>query len=128
MNPPLITNEYDLGKINIAIIGNLTNDTIEPLKIAINEAHEMIKSEYIKTGHKIYVLFDMTNFTGNYDTEAFELMKSLAQGDTNFVEKTAIFGGQEKGAIVSEVVAALAGRDNIKVFDSKEDATAWLNG
>ncbi len=127
MNPPLATTKYENGKINISIFGNLTEERISELELAIKEAGEKIIAEYQGFGQKVRVLFDMSQFEGEYDVKALELMTELAKGDIHYVEKTAIFGGAEKGSMAGSVVAALSGRDNIKIFAEKGEALTWLN-
>lgn len=127
MTPPLTISEFAPGKINLYITGDLTGDNVEKLKNTIATAQEKIREHYLKTNQKVRILLDMSAFSGNYDVSALEAMTELASSDKEFVDKTAVFGGEKRGTLASEAISALAGRENIKVFDTHEAAVNWLN-
>ena len=72
------------------------------------------------------ILLDLTEFTGQYTATTLQMLTEFAKGNTPYVEKTASFGGYDSVKAAGEAAAALAGRDNIKLFDSKEEAMSWL--
>jgi hypothetical protein len=74
----------------------------------------------------LHVLLDMTNFTGNYCLEALSLFTGFAKTNKSFIERTASFGGSDKVKMAGEIVITLSGRDNIKIFNTKEEALNWL--
>ena len=102
------------------------HDAVDRFKKDLVKSGAIIESESKKTGGKVRILLDMTNFSGNYALDALSALVSFAKHNEPFVERTASFGGSEKVVMAGEVAIALSGRKNIKLFDTRHDAVAWL--
>lgn len=125
MIQPLTASIFAPKKVDLTMNGDYTLDILPVLKQNIVDAQELIRKEG-KEG-EIAILLDMTNFSGTYDLECMEMMITFMKLNTAFVERTAIFGATEKIALVTEVSSALAKRENIQVFPTREEAINWLN-
>lgn len=106
--------------------GDPVHDAIDQFKKDIEHSSKIIEEESKKEGQKIRILLDMTNFSGNYALDALSALVAFAKHNEPFVERTASFGGSDKVTMAGEVAIALSGRKNIKLFDTRHDAVAWL--
>lgn len=106
--------------------GDLVQHKVEGFKEDILVASKLITDKFKKDGKKVRVLLDMTEFTGNYSLDSLTALVEFAKNDKLFVEKTASFGGSDKVKIAGEIAITLSNRDNVKMFDTKEEAIAWL--
>lgn len=106
--------------------GDLVQHKVEGFKEDILVASKLITDKFKKDGKKVCVLLDMTEFTGNYSLDSLTALVEFAKNDKLFVEKTASFGGSDKVKIAGEIAITLSNRDNVKMFDTKEEAIAWL--
>ena len=75
---------------------------------------------------KLRVLIDVTDFSGKYSAETLQMLADFAKNNATIVEKTASFGGTDKVKAAGEAAANLAGRENISIFDTREQALAFL--
>lgn len=108
------------------ITGPLSAERVEALKEAVAAGRAAISDAAQKAGGKIDILLDMTDFDGTYDVGAMDVMSEFAKQNRPFIRKTAGFGKEKLVAVLGDIVAALADRENIKFFGTKEDAVAWL--
>lgn len=121
---PLTFSIFAPAKIDIFLNGDFNKDILPELNRNILDAEELIRFE--ARAQKVSILLDMTNFSGAYDVECMEAMVSFMKANNEFVAKTAVYGATDKAELVTEVTAAFAGRENIKVFHDREEAIAWL--
>jgi hypothetical protein len=112
--------------ILLEVIGDVVQENIEQFKTDLAEASAVIVDEYHVHNKPLRILLDMTHFTGNYCLEALSLFTGFAKTNKSFIEKTASFGGNDKVKMAGEIVITLSGRDNVKIFNSKEEALNWL--
>ncbi len=111
----------------IIFSGDLLEADVSTFRDALAQGKKVIWQFHTTHEHKkLKILLDMRAFTGNYCSEAVELLTDFARENTPFVEKTASFGGSDTVKMVGETVTALAHRNNIRIFDTQEDATTWL--
>lgn len=115
------------GIVVISLFGSLTPDRLETLQAEVTAGAAAIKEISEKQGGKVKILMDLSGFDGNYDAKAMDIMADFAKQNRDYVEKTAGFSNISKAKMAGEVVSALADRENIQFFDSKEEALAWLN-
>ncbi len=120
------TVDSQAGYMLLQFNGDPVHDAIDQFKKDIDHSSKMIEEESKKSGQKIRILLDMTNFSGNYALDALSALVSFAKHNEPFVERTASFGGSDKVTMAGEVAIALSGRKNIKLFDTRHDAVAWL--
>lgn len=123
---PLTTALLPDGKVLLTLRGSLSRDRIDLLGEDVSAARRMIEAQYRQSGAQVRVLLELTNFDGIYVPEAIEWMSSLAKDDARYVEKTACFGGSSMVQLAGDVVLAFAMRDNIKFFNTQEEALEWL--
>ncbi|HEY0220693.1 MAG TPA: STAS/SEC14 domain-containing protein, partial [Candidatus Paceibacterota bacterium] len=102
------------------------NDDVVSLKSDLKVVSEKINQVHKNVGH-VKTLIDISNLKTRIIGEAIEALIELAKRNKDLVDKTAVLGGSEKLKIVGETIAALSGRENIKFFDTKEQAIDWLN-
>ncbi len=126
--PDPITISFESQKIIVKISGSFNKERLGLIKQNISIAETVIKENSKKKGDKINILLDITEFDGSYDVAAMELMVTFAKNNTQFIKKTAVFGGSNKGVAIGKIIAALAERQNIKFFISKQSAENWLDG
>lgn len=114
------------GVILLKIGGDLSTERLDSFFVGEEEAERVIEEESKKRGTKIKIAVDLTDFTGMYDARAMERMARLAKKDAPYVEKTGCYGGPKLMTMLVELVASLAGRENIHFFETKEECEAWL--
>lgn len=105
------------------------NDTtdVKSFKSDIDIVSKKIKELHKSQGSGIKVMIDITDFVAEYVSDIADALVELAKEDKSLVEKTAVFGGSLKIRIMGETIAELAGRHNIKFFENKSSALAWLH-
>ncbi len=116
----------DYNCIFLSLNGDLVQEKLNEFKSDLASASAMISDQYHIENKPLHILLDLTNFTGNYCLDALSLFTGFAKTNKSFVEKTASFGGSDKVKMAGEIVITLSGRDNIKIFNTKEEALAWL--
>lgn len=126
-NEPMTTEIRDDGIIYMKLSGGLGNDAVDALTSSTRIGTNIIKSHQEKTGFNVKILFDMTDFTGEYSVQALQVFVTFSKETKPYVAKTACFGGPITGQVAGEMVATLAGRENIRFFKTYDDALSWLN-
>ena len=117
----------DKSYILLKFKGDLVSDKVEAFKEDLLAASETIQKYFKDSGKKIHILLDIVDFTGNYSLDALTSLVSFAKNNKLFVEKTATFGGSDKVKMAGKIAITLSNRDNIKMFDTKDEAEAWLS-
>lgn len=126
MPQPLEIALHEGGYVTMRLIGTLDSTNFEILKSLVESAKKLVREESEKQGKKIPVLFDLTEFTGTYNVGAMLAMKGLEEHNRPYTLKTAVFGGSPAAQVAAELTLELIGKDNLKLFKSKEEALAWL--
>lgn len=116
----------DEGYILMKFSGDLSEDTVEDFKKGLAEASSIIVDCYHKENKKVHILLDMNDFTGKYSVASLTALTDFAKKNKPFVDKTASFGGSDTVKMAGEIVITLSGRDNIKIFDTQEEAKGWI--
>ncbi len=114
------------GLVLLTIAGDVREDDLAELKSRLSDISGLVADEYRKHDAKVNILIDITDFAGEYHEDALRLMTNFAKQNRLFVGKTASFGGTDKARLAGEVVAGMAERDNIREFDTRKEAEAWL--
>lgn len=122
---PLTTEIHPDGYMVMTLSGKLSSDVLQTLHANARTATQMSRV-YAETKGKPNILFDMSNFTGDYSVSALQEMVKFAEDTRPYANKVACFGGPEVGRVAGEMVVALSGRDNIQFFKTKEEALAWM--
>ena len=115
------------GILLLTFVGEINDTTdINVLRSDVNTVSTAIKNLHKEQSKKIKVLIDIVSFKAQYVSEAVDVLVELARGDKELVEKTAVFGVSDKVRIIGETIVVLPGRTNIKFFETKPEAIAWL--
>lgn len=122
--------EISLGEDGIMVLtftGSVLEEDLEVFQSSLDVASMAIKHQFDQKKHKVKTILDMTSFSGKYTAGALGILAEFAKNNTPYIEKSASFGGSTALRVAGETVSNLAGRDNIKVFATKEEALAWLS-
>lgn len=117
--------KIDNKKVNIIVRGDLKRDFLAILKVKILEAEKIIRDAVASEG-KVKISVDATEFTGVYDPECFVAFAEFLKINREYVQKTAIFGGPQNMKLIIDALAVFGDRENIAVFNTKEEAESWL--
>ena len=82
---------------------------------------------YYADNKTVKVIIDLSSFTGKYAMKCFMEMLKFANSTKDYVEKTAVFGGSYQGKMIVEIIGAIALHENVKFFETKEEAMEWLS-
>lgn len=123
---PLTISINDGGLVTMFFTGDLTHDVMDEYKKELDKGVKLIEEYYQAHTKKVRVILDIQNFTGNYSLDALTALVSFAKKNTPYVDRTASFGGSDKVKMAGEVAIALSMRDNIRIFDTKEEAMTWI--
>lgn len=123
---PLIITIDTTGLVTMTFTGDITHDVIDEYKQELEKGIALIQEYYQAHTRKVRVILDIEHFTGNYNLDALNALVSFAKRNTPFVDRTASFGGSDKVKMAGEVAIALSMRDNIKIFNTKEEAMKWV--
>ncbi len=126
METPFAVETKDHGVVVMRLIGTLTDQNFDALKIGVEEAKKKVHEIYDQTKSMVRVLFDISEFTGTYNVGAMSAMVDLEKHNRPYVAKTAIFGGSDAARIATEVTITLIGQPSLKMFKTKEEAEEWL--
>ena len=123
---PLTISINDGGLVTMFFTSDLTHDVMDEYKKELDKGVKLIEEYYQAHTRKVRVILDIQNFTGNYSLDALTALVSFAKKNTPYVDRTASFGGSDKVKMAGEVAIALSMRDNIRIFDTKEEAMTWI--
>lgn len=114
------------GIIHTALRGAIGPERIPALKHDIAIAKELVRDGYQKRGLKLKSLIDLSGFAGTNEPTAMSLLAEYMQANKPFVAKSALFGAEGTTKLAADVVSAIARREDLSAFKSKEDALAYL--
>ena len=126
MQQPVTMSVDNNGIIRINFFGDLLAGQVPAFQSAIQAGRDFVKSTFEKSGKKVKILLDMTKFSGNYNAEALRILSEFAAGNKDYVYRTASFGGSDKVKTAGEIATLLSGRENIKIFNTEDEAFVWL--
>jgi len=114
------------GNILHVRLGNATSDEdVKKLEDFLEKSHELAVDLYNKTGDMVCGLIDLSHFN-SYSPKVVSIIAEVLKDNKPYIKKTATYGANPFIRLAEETVFALAGRNNFKTFDSKEDAINWL--
>lgn len=127
-----MTNEVKLGVTvgagdiaHLTIGGDLSADATDKLNAWMNDVKKVIKDLYDKKSEQVLCLVDITDLK-TYHPDILMTLAGLMKENEPYVLRTATFGGSKSIVMAEDVVIALSGRNNLKAFDSKDEAVSWL--
>ncbi len=128
MNERVLTISIDdEGIMRSQLHGSVTADRIPMLEQDIENCKSIVREEYQKRGLQLRSLIDLTDFEGTYVPKAISILAAYMKANKPFVLKSAAFGGKDMTNLAANIVASIAGRDNLMFFKSKEQAEAWIH-
>ena len=123
----LITAVDEAGVLHTSLQGSIGEDRLNVLEQDVETAKAMVLAYYQKHGAKLRSLIDLTGFDGTYVPKAIAILATYMKSNTQFVSQSAAFGGQDSTTLAANIIASIAGRDNLKFFKTREEAEAWLS-
>ena len=120
---------FSLGPDGVAVLkfsGALLENDSPAFRDDLALAAKKMRELFGAGKQKLRVLIDVTDFSGKYSAETLQMLADFAKNNATIVEKTASFGGTDKVKAAGEAAANLAGRENISIFDTREQALAFL--
>lgn len=118
--------ENDGEFILLKLTGEVSKENIEEFKKDLDKASIAIENHYKKTNKLVKILLDVSSFSGTYNADALMSLAKFAEKNKLVVNKTAAFSASDKVRMAGEAAIALSHRTNIKIFNTEEDAKAWL--
>lgn len=122
---PLTFSIFAPAKIDIFLNGDFKKEILPELEKDIAEIHALFEQESHQNG-TLTVLVDMNNFSGEYDIECFNAMAAFMNANRHLVTRSAVFGNTGKSDLATEIVTLFTGRDNVKTFNTRQEAVEWL--
>ncbi len=123
----LVVSVDEAGILHSSLHGAITAERMQILDQDTRSAHAIVKEEYLKRGIKFKSLIDLSDFSGTYVPKALSILGAYMKSNKPFIQKSAGFGAGATTTLAANIVASLAGRDDIYFFKSKEEASAWLS-
>ena len=114
------------GWISYVFSGDLTQARRAEIEEGIARADATIREQYRETGKPVHIIMDMNGFSDVYDLSTLKMFAEFAEKHGHDVAKTAGFGGSKQTQAAAGVLLAFTHRDNIRFFETKEEALAWL--
>jgi hypothetical protein len=115
------------GILELSIIGNTTSADHGEELVAWASKTKALLAE-MRKGHSgvAKTLVDLGG-GGTFDEGTIKLLTELAAAPESVGVSTAVYAGNTFTKMALRTVIAYAGRKEIKYFDTKEEAVAWLN-
>lgn len=127
MNERILTvSADDNGVLHSTLVGAIPLERVPQLEQEIAEAKETVKAAYQKRSIEFRSLIDLTNFGGTYAPKAIGVLAAYMKANKPFVFRSAAFGGGDMTNLAANIVATMAGRDNLAFFKTREQAEKWL--
>lgn len=111
------------GMLHTRLSANITD--VDELKKFTTESEGVVKRQYDRTGKPLLSLVDVTELKGYVGGAVNEFVNYLrAVGP--YISRTAVFGASDGIVMAEEMLLALSGRKNMRMFKTKGEAEAWL--
>lgn len=117
----------DHGVIHTSLVGSIPGEKVAALEADIAVAKHTIRDAYQRRSIAFRSLIDLTKFEGTYAPKAIGVLAAYMKANKPFVFRSAAFGGGDMTNLAANIVATMAGRDNLCFFKTREQAEAWLS-
>jgi hypothetical protein len=118
--------ENEDGGLELRVAGDIASTEIRDDLIAwVKAVKEHATELNTQHGGRAYCIVDVSELYG-FDEESSEIIRHLAEGSDYPVLKTAIVGGNLLTKMAIRTISYLTKRTDIKTFDTREEALAWL--
>ncbi len=111
--------------IYISMTGNLGKETLHMFDKWGEFVKKAIRDVYKKNNKTVLTLVDAKGVR-EIDVESISKLIDFMNCNRDFITKTAIFGPNYFVKIIVELASHATNRNDMKTFDSREDAVAWL--
>ncbi|MBP9757663.1 MAG: hypothetical protein KBD06_03630 [Candidatus Pacebacteria bacterium] len=127
MSEKILTVSVDeQGELHSSLTGSIPNEKVPQLEQEIAEAKALIREAYQRRNIEFRSLIDLTQFEGTYAPKAIAVLAAYMKANKPFVFRSAAFGGGDMTNLAANIVATMAGRDNLAFFKTREQAEEWL--
>jgi hypothetical protein len=116
----------DAGVISMVIQGELKGERLPVLEEDIKKANAFIHEEFVRAGHTLPILLDLSKTSNTYDPSAMLLLANFEKQNQPYVQKTLCFGADVTVKFAGEIISALSSRENISFFSTREEALSAL--
>jgi hypothetical protein len=116
----------DHGVLHSSLVGAIPAERVPQHEQEIAEAKAIIKDAYQRRSIEFRSLIDLTKFEGTYAPKAIGVLAAYMKANKPFVFRSAAFGGGDMTNLAANIVATMAGRDNLAFFKTREQAEQWL--
>ncbi len=128
MNDRVLTLEVlPNGVIHSSLHGAITAAHLAMLDEDIRTGHAAIEAAHTAHGAPLQSLINLSDFSGTYVPKALSMLAAYMKSNKPFIRKSAGYGAGPTTTLAANIVASLAGRDDIYFFKSKEEALTWLS-
>lgn len=88
--------------------------------------HESIRDLAGTAEKSVCVLLDIRSMKTYTEPRIITILTDLMKEDNPFIYKTATFGGTPLHVMIENVIGSMANRQNLRNFDTEDQALAWL--
>ncbi len=113
--------------VTLSLAGSIDQEELPELKNWATNVKNRIREAWVSANKKVAVLVDLTELKNYTEPEAMTTISDLMTADSEYVSKTAVFGASKMIGFAQEIATSLSGRENMKSFETKEKAIAWLS-
>ena len=115
----------DDNVIHITMHGNMSEDHIEEVQTWADSVRETMRECAERSPDRVLTLIDAVGLRET-DAKAIGVLQKLIEHNKHYATRTAVFGPGFFHRIILETALKRAGRDNMSVFKTKEEAEKWL--
>lgn len=128
MNDHILTVSVDdQGVLHSELVGSIPVEKVPQLEQDIELCKRTVREAYQRRNIAFRSLIDLTKFEGTYAPKAISVLAAYMKANKPFVFRSAAFGGGDMTNLAANIVATMAGRDNLAFFKTREQAEAWLS-
>src|SRR3989344_1892055 len=113
------------GPLELRLGGDLvTEEGKKNLTAWVADVKKTLAQLKAESGGDIYIIVDI-NTLKNFDDGSVSILKELASWSKGYDTKTAVIGGSLFSLMALRAIVIFSKRDNMKAFDSREEALKW---
>ena len=116
----------EVGPDGIIYTKMVDGDDIKEITEWTESLKKVVKEQYMKTGKKIKILTDLSDYKLSIDTQLRDIVSNMFKENEPYVKRSAAFTKNFLLRHASNIVAMVGGRKNFIVFKTKEEALEWL--
>jgi hypothetical protein len=114
--------------IGATLGGTLSTENIDNLKTWARQLNAAIETTSKNAdGKSVCTIIDISDFKNYTDPQVLTVLAQLMKMDNKFVYRTATFGGRMTQVMIENIIKTFAGRTNLRNFQTRDEAMAWLS-